>query len=132
MNSDPAFQSIRIFEPRKIFSKTDSKISAVDHLCDDTFIIGDKKGCVYVLKNNFGGKEAVLIHEPVRITKTNVRKLVTLSQERLLVAAMSDENLYLIDLSKKEFILQTKSIKNFSYYPGELRPDGRSKIFVVT
>lgn len=87
---------------------------------------------MYLLKNNFGGKEAVLIAEPLRITKTNVRKLVTLSQERLLVAAMSDENLYLIDLSRKESIMQTKGIKNFFYYPGELRPDGRSKIFVVT
>lgn len=79
MSAQSPPDSINVFKPCYIFRKTDTKITAIDHLSGVTFILGDNKGQVYLLENNQRTKEAVLIAEPMRLTKSKIERIVSLS-----------------------------------------------------
>ena len=123
--------SVNVYKSEFIFRRTDTKINAVDHLSGITFIIGDKKGYIYLMENNQRKKEAVQIAEPIRLSKTLIERIISLSSDRLLACVLTDGVIHLVDFSNKSKIKVMSGVTNMYYYPGDRTPSGKSKFFVT-
>ena len=114
--------SISIFRPYQVLETNDAKITSVDHASKKMFVVGDSKGAVTLFQMNNDKTNSVPVYDPIRIGKSKITKVVCLSVNNLLVAALMDSNLYLIDFAKSAQECVVKGANSIQYWQGETKP----------
>lgn len=120
--------SISIFRPYCVLELSDAKVCSLDHANKKQFVVGDSRGFVTLYQINNDKSNSQPVHEPIRIGKGKVTKLACLSSSNLMVAAIMDSNLYLIDFAKNAQELVVKGATSFHYWQGEM---GKPKMLVI-
>lgn len=120
--------SISIFRPHCVLEFNDAKVCSIDHANKKQFVIGDSRGFVTLYQINNDKTNSQQVHEPIRIGKGKVVKIACLSSSNLMVAAIMDSNLYLIDFAKNAQELVVKGASSMHYWQGEM---GKPRMLVI-
>lgn len=111
--------SIPIFKPQAVLEFKDDRITSVDFVTKKSFVVGDSKGNVTMYQIN-GDRASSAVVEEIKLGKSKVTKVAALGAGNLMVAAIMDSNLYLVDFTgKKQPELILKGAINFYYWQGE-------------
>lgn len=110
--------SIPIFKPQSVLEFKDDRITSVDFVTKKSYVVGDSKGNVTLYQIN-GDRASSLVVDELKLGKSKVTKLAALGAGNLMVAAIMDQNLYLLDFTRKSSELILKGAINFYYWQGE-------------
>lgn len=114
--------SISIFRPYQVLESNDAKVCSIDHANKRQFVVGDSKGAVTLFEINKDKTNSVPVYDPIRLGRSKVTKVICLSTNNLLVAAMMDSNLYIVDFAKGAQEVIVKGVSIVQYWQGESKP----------
>ena len=119
--------SVNVFKTYEVLEVKDAKVTSVDHVNKRLYVMGDNKGFVTLYQIGADRRSSQAAKEPIRLGKKEVTKVACLHSNTLLVAALQDSNLYIIDFSKNQQEVVIKGGCNFfSYWQGE---QGKPKLY---
>ncbi len=120
---------INVFTP--VFAhKSSVKLNTVDHMSGLNYVIGDKKGQV-ILMEYIPKKQSSNVVTTLKLGSKIVTKVISLSNDKLIAAALVGGELFVCDFISKQSVLVEKKINSISFYPGDTSPSGKSRFFAV-